>query len=849
MTTDRNAPSYDEVENLIDLRSVWVGLRRRAGLFAAVAATVFSAVAAYAFLTTELYTAETSIMIEPKTQVFAYGQDVFPQVAADPKLVDTEVELLRSRAMADRVSRRMGEFNSGALVADGQANTYPTSANFFEKRLSDVAADFANLQSNIRPGPSVGAESSSEQSSTATENATADEPQLRDVSFDQTGAATPDTANISDGLAASSVELAAKAPLALDVDKMLSRLEIQRVGTTFLVKIRYSSPSSEESAIVANAYAEEYILEQLEAQYSDLRQANQWIDARLSVLREEVRTAEEAAAMFRAEQGLVEAKGSSFSEQAMSGIAAELAAARTNLASLRARYNTVRALVSSNASIDSISEVMSSPMVAELRRQQTEINRTRAELNVRYGDRHPELKKINEEAAELDSQLDREVRRIVDSLRAEVSFAGAQVSSLERSMTEAQGDLVSNNTAAVELQELERDTEATRGVYEALLNRQKELNERDQLADANARIIARAEPPATPSKPRRKLVLAGGVMLAFLVAGISSFAAEALDNRIRNTSDIRREFGSAAPVVLIPRIQSRLLFRQRQSDDVARKYIVEENDSVFADALRDLRMHLKAAERGIEGAVSVAFTSVFKGEGKSTTAFSFASLLAQSGKRVAFIDCAIAPHDFVDSDHQLTDMRETAGQPQLLESHRQSDGPHAVSDGDDASIDIDIDVEQPQTEAAIDQISNMRDRQLTAHSEAGALEVYDIRPKEKRCGVIMLEFDGGANPFDDFDMNAFDRSLESVSDEFDYIIVDAPAVLNKPEASVIAAAADFSVVVTEWCMTTRDAAAAAVQRLMDARARILSFAITKVDEKQRFYFRPEDRNFYFKKPT
>ena len=508
MATEKNIPVYDDVEDLVDLRGVWSGLRRRAGLFAAVTATIFSFVIAFVVFSTELYTAETSLMIEPKTEVFAYGQDVFPQVAADPQLVDTEVELLRSRAMANRVAHRVEAAHAGDLIAQNADGG--DAPNFFEQRLSDVAADLASLRNRNTTTPAL--PDDEEAGEKITVDAEAEESARAMIAAAEAGADAVPTADELEALDAErlspanflpsadegvddGVAEAAAARTSAQIDDILSRLEIQRVGATFLIKIRYSSPDADEAAAVANIYAEEYILEQLEAQYAALRQANQWIDARLQVLRQEVRSAEQAAATYRAENNLVEAVGSSISEKAMAGIATELAAARTNLASTRARYNTVRGIVNTNAPLETISEVMSSPIVADLRRQQTEINRKRAELNVRYGPRHPEVLKVNEEAAELQGQIGREVRRIVDSLGAEVGFAQAQVASLERSMAEARGDLAADDTASVKLLELERDLEATRGVYEALLNRQKELNERDQLADANARIIARAEAP------------------------------------------------------------------------------------------------------------------------------------------------------------------------------------------------------------------------------------------------------------------------------------------------------------------------------------------------------------------
>ncbi len=815
---------------------MWVGLRRRAALFGAVASTVFAGVVAFTFLSTELYTGETSLMIQPKTEAFAYGQDVFPQLAADPTMVDTEVELLRSRAMAIRVAERLHyEDAQNASESDAGAE----EEDFFVRRLADVAADLASLQSTRTLKTAENAALNSPQTTELAEiSDVAERAGIAAAAADaiQPTIAIGEEAVVSNASAGGSASVAEFKASSQKIDELQKNLEILRVGQTFLIKIRFDSPSAKDAARIANAYAEEYILQQLEAQYNSLRQANKWIDARLDTLRIEVRSAEEAAAQYRAEQGLVDVTGSSISERALSGIATELAAARTNLSSLRARYNTISGYVGADAPFESITEVMSSPVIGDLRRQQAEVTRRRAELKVRYGERHPELKKIEEESAELDAQLNREVRRIVEGLRADVGFAAAQVQSLEANMRDAQTDVASNNTSNVKLLELERDIEATRGVYEALLNRQKELNERDRLAEANARIIASAEPPEQPSKPQKKILLAGGLMLALLLGAASSFAAETLDTRVKNTHDVRREFGPSAPVVLIPRIQSRLLFRQRKNDDVVRRYLQDEPDSAFAESLRDLRLHLKAAERDMDGPVAIAFASAFKGEGKSTTAFAFASLLASGGKNVAFLNCmggSTRAFEPARSEQEL----ERADTPRL----ENRTGPLDV----EVSDPVPDKVSPPETNQG-DLVHELRGRSLSA-AQSTVVADYDLKPVKKVCGVEMLEFVSGVRIFDEFDADAFDATLAKLRGQYDYIVIDTPAVFAKPEASITAAAADLTVLVMEWCVTTRGAARAAAQRLMDARARILCFAVAKVDEKQRFYFRPEDRQYYFQK--
>ncbi|MGE0408063.1 MAG: GumC family protein, partial [Amphiplicatus sp.] len=648
MVSHATGHDFREEEDLVDLRSVWVGLRRRAALFAGVAATTFLAVVLYAFLSQELYTAETSLVIEPKSEVFAFrGGDSLSRLPTDPTLVDTQVELLRSRAMAMRVAEHL----RSPVAASSQADASKKGDGFLMDRFASAAA---RLNSFALKPDAHAPDAASNERSDQTGDAPAAAAEGEQGAFARVDVATPTKATEDNAAATGALEARAAGAEALppvtndEIYRLQKRLEVERVGDTFLIKVRYSNSSPEEAARVANAYAEQYIDEQIEAQFSALERANRWIDARIAALRTEVRHAEEAAAQFRAEQGLLDSTaGKSLTEQRITALVSELAKAKSELSTAQARYDSVTAYLNAKAPIESIAEVMGSPVITDLKRQQTEITRRRAELTVRYGARHPEIKKVNEELQELNQQIDREVRRIVESLRTSANFARGQVNALEKDLANIQSELEQNNAASVRLLELERDTQASRGVYEALLNRQKELNERDRLAEANARIVARATPPETPSKPRKKILLGGGLVLAFLIAAGASFGAETLDTRIRNTHDVRKEFGPSAPVVLIPRIQSRLLFRQRQGNEVARKYILEESDSTFAEAMRDLRLHLKSAAGASETGVTVAFTSAFRNEGKTTTAFSFATLLADSGRRVAFVDLATGESEFV----------------------------------------------------------------------------------------------------------------------------------------------------------------------------------------------------------
>ena len=116
-----------------------------------------------------------------------------------------------------------------------------------------------------------------------------------------------------------------------------------------------------------------------------------------------------------------------------------------------------------------------------------------------------------------------------------------------------------------------------------------------------------------------------------------------------------------------------------------------------------------------------------------------------------------------------------------------------------------------------------------------AQEIQELR----ECGQI----DGDP----EIDVTLYADIINAYRDKYDYIVVDTPALMANTETNIIAGSADYVFLLAEWCVTTREALRVGAQRLLDAQAQIIGFVITKVDEKQRIYFQPEDRHFYFKK--
>src|SRR5262249_41213949 len=84
----------------------------------------------------------------------------------------------------------------------------------------------------------------------------------------------------SEAQAPSEFELTRKA-----LDRFEKNRTIKRIGLTYVMEIGYTSLDPQKAARIANAIADSYIVDQLEAKYQATRRASVWLQDRIKELR------------------------------------------------------------------------------------------------------------------------------------------------------------------------------------------------------------------------------------------------------------------------------------------------------------------------------------------------------------------------------------------------------------------------------------------------------------------------------------------------------------------------------------------------------------------------------------
>jgi capsular exopolysaccharide synthesis family protein len=547
---------------------------------------------------------------------------------------------------------------------------------------------------------------------------------------------------------------------------------IYRVGSTFVIEVVVESTDPAMAAEVANLFVNQFVAMDREAKVSANSNADSWLRARTRQLEREAGAAEAALQQYKISHGLMSANGATMAEQELSSLNQQIAAAQADLAEKQGRLNAAREQLRAGGRGADVGAALGSGTIGTLRAREAEASAQVAQLQGRYGSLYPDLRKSQNELAEIRAQIQLEIDRILSNLDAEVQVAASRLSSLRGSKGQSTGTLAANNAASVGLTQLQRRADAAKAIYETFLNRSRETTAQQGLQQADFRVAQLGEIPGLPDFPDLKLTavlaLLGGVLAGIVAVGVAEYLQSGISTKADVERRLRVRYAGA-----VPTLASTL--GKRRSAEAPHDYIVTHPFSVYAEAFRALRAFLVLGSGlGSGGSRTVAIVSPLPQEGKTTTAVCIARIAAMSGLPTILVDC---------------DLRRR-GSSELLGIG--SDGLYDYMAG----------------RATLDQAM-----QLDAETGLHVLGTAAPQP----------------DAHDPLTPDALAQMIVELRSRFKVIIFDTPPILGVSDARAIAAQVDRVLVICRWRRTSLRAAEAAIDMLLDVGAKISGVALTQVD--------------------
>jgi capsular exopolysaccharide synthesis family protein len=581
---------------------------------------------------------------------------------------------------------------------------------------------------------------------------------------------------------------------------MLKRLFVEPVKESRLAIVRYEDSDPVRARRILTSVVETYTQQNLDMALDSTNSAVEWLHSQLDRLKGDLETSEMSLHEYKLDKNILSVNvddQNNMLREEMKLFNDTLTNTRTRHAEIAARRDELASINSDDPSELPASELLQSMQLQVLRQRYTEAVRDRdGLLGGGRGENHPDVLAATARLAASKSALLAEVHNIHGALDHDVAVVERQEKTLTDLLEGAKKQALDLNLLEIEYNRLRRTKDNTERLYQLVLERTKESDLTRMMRVNNISVVDRPLLPRIPIRPKVPVNLAFGLLVGLALGAATAISRAMLDRTIKTPDDVERDLGLTF-MGLLPEVDGRAARssygRRSRRKHVARLnadlLVHEEPRCGLAEAARAIRTNLMfmAPDKPLR---TLLVTSAAPAEGKTTVACCIAIAMAQTGQRVALMDC---------------DLR----RPRLHKIFAKS-----------GEIGV--------TTALLD--SRLPDEAL--ETMVPNLSVIPSGPLPPNATEL-------------FHSERFRTLLSELSERFDRVVIDSPPVIAVTDAVVLSTFVDGTLLVVRGFQTTKEAARHALRTLAEVGGKTLGIVLNAIDldrheyKYQHYYYRRE----------
>ncbi|MDA8084175.1 MAG: polysaccharide biosynthesis tyrosine autokinase [Nitrospiraceae bacterium] len=570
----------------IVLRRKWIAL----GFLSAVTALTI----VLSLMTTPTFKSTAVIKIDKDASSALSAQGI-DMGGAGPDYYQTQYELLKSRALAERVINR--------LSLDKNTDFLPVPGGWSAFSRATIGQLTGGASASVAAFPSTSSETLQEQSEKQGKTA------ARDI------------------------------PLYLS-DALISRLTIMPVKNSQLVKISFEANSAEVSSNVANAVARTFIQYDTESRINASRQARDFLEKQAEITQSKVDDSERRLNEYASSNGIIFLDNDkvNINNQKLTELTASLSSVSTERIQKESLYRQIRESGTENPII------MNNPLIQGLAKEHASLEAEYFNLLKTYTPDYPKMKSIRSQMDALRDRMEKEKASITRSLESDYQASLRKERNMSAAFETQKRKVLDSQKKTIEYLTLKREVDVNRELHNTLLQKLNAMGISAMSTATNIQVVDPALVPRRPYKPNILMNflfslaagLAGGIGLTFLV--------DYLDNSINDTRDLERMVGIPT-LGMIPHIEKvpalppgKSAAAQTVPGPHQRPLVTYPGStSAVAEAFRSVGTFilLSSAERPPK---TILFTSCEEKVGKTTVSINTATALTESLGKGIIID-------------------------------------------------------------------------------------------------------------------------------------------------------------------------------------------------------------------
>ena len=734
-------PYYEEEE--IDLREYLAVILRRRWTVVAVLLLVVFTTAFFTFRMRPLYKATATLEISPnQPQVVPFGDDGRIRVIEQARYIQSQVEILKSRTLARKVVE--------ALDLEHNLEFQAKKKGYLSKLMGGVKGAVKSLLGGGKVAKSLPVDP-------------------REAKMDSL------------------------------VSAFLGRLKVSPLkgGKSYLMAVSFEAHDPKLASKVVNTLVEEYIAFDLEKRVEATKVGKQYLEKQIARVQARLEEAEERLNRFARENDIVflsqlgkgEGQGEDIATTRLNELTNELIKAEAHRIKLESLYRQ------SLKDPDSIPQVMNNPLVGNLKDRLAQLETRYANLSSTFTPEYPEMKRLGEEIASVKSQIEREKKRVIASIKTDYLTALKREEMIRSALERQKKKTAELRQKAIDYNILKREVETNRRIYELLLQRSKEMDVEASVRSTSIRPIDRASVPLFPYKPRKMLNLLLSLIVGLMGGVFLAFFLEYLDNTIKTPDEVEKLL--RLPVLgVVPSITLKKRKKEEKADGLLIDfYAVNSPKSPAAEAFRMVRTSLMLAAAG-QPPKTVLVTSPQVGGGKTLIALNLAAAYAQMESRVLLVDCDLRRARL----HRVLNVKANPGLSNYLAGR----------------VDL-------------GQIVHQVDGILGDGVTIDFISAGTVPP----------------NPVELLNSKSFVHLLELLRERYDHIVMDSPPLVGFADALVLSRLVDGTILVLRNQQTPKPAAKYARDRLFQVGGNILGVVVNDVRVERGAYYYGKYSGYYY----
>uniref|UniRef100_UPI0010F789E8 GumC family protein n=1 Tax=Hydrogenophaga sp. 2FB TaxID=2502187 RepID=UPI0010F789E8 len=567
-------------EDRIDLKAVWRVIAKYKWTLVGVTALCTVGALVYTLRITPQYRSSVMLQIDRNAQkVVGFNTEVEVDEGplADQLQLRTQIELLKSRSLAERVIKDMGLYKPEASptpATDTNAAAEQGSAD----PVKQISGFFGALLGNLRTlfGPA--------QSDPAT--------------LSRTGT----------------------------VAQFSKSLSVEPVRNSRLVQVSVLNPDPELAANIANNVAKTFMASNIERKLESSLYARQFLEEQIRQTKAKLEESERVINQYAKKNEILNLgdKGSA-ATQTFVDFSAALGKAQQDRIRAETLYNQVK------LNPESAPQAVTNEAIRAYKEQRAKLEAEYAKNQAVFKPDYPAMVQARAQIADLEARIKTEVNNILSSIQAQYLAAKKTEDQIQSKVASSRSEVLTVQDRSVDMNLLSRELDTNRQVYDSLLQRLKEVSVTAGITANNVSIVDQASVPLFPASPNVKANLGLGVLLGMFLGMLVALLREQFDDSVKSASEIENQY--QLPLLgLIPFTKP-----EKHHNEPVALLAHREPRGTFAESYRSARTALQFSTAD-GGPQHFMVTSCGKSEGKTTTALALAINFAQLGQKVLLID-------------------------------------------------------------------------------------------------------------------------------------------------------------------------------------------------------------------